>query len=298
MHDKPNLRAWLLLVLLSLIWGSSFILIKKSLVVLTPLEIGSLRMLSASLVLLPIALSRLKHVSLIQIKYMIPVGLSGSFIPAFLFAIAQTHLASSITGIFNALTPLFTVLVGVTLFAQKEKAKVFIGVFIGLIGAIILIASTSGSDLNQFNYYALFVVLATILYAINSNLIKFKLHGLKAVTITSISMLIVGPFSMLILVFFTDYFQKFGVEGIGLATFYMSLLGIIGTAVALIIFNKLVQLTSPLFTSSVTYLIPIVAITWGVLDGETIVLSHLIGMLFILIGISISNRQKKAGTPA
>ena len=298
MHDKPNLRAWLLLILLSLIWGSSFILIKKSLNVLTPLEIGSLRMLSASLVLLPVALSRLKQVSFKQIKYIIPVGLSGSFIPSFLFAIAQTHLASSIAGIFNALTPLFTVLVGVTLFAQKEKPKVFIGVFIGLIGAIILIASTSNNELNQFNYYALFIVLATILYAINSNLIKFKLHELKAVTITSISMLIVGPFSILILIFFTDYFQKFGIEGIGLATFYMSLLGIIGTAVALIIFNKLVQLTSPLFTSSVTYLIPIVAVSWGVLDGETIVYAHLIGMLFILIGISISNRQKKAGTPA
>ncbi len=289
MSNKPSMQAWILLIILALIWGSSFILIKKGLVYLTPVEVGSIRMLSASIALLPFVRSHLKLIKKEKIKYFIAVGLSGSFIPAFLFAIAQTRLESAVTGILNALTPLFTVLLGWWIFKQRQGTSVWLGIFIGFIGSFFLITAGSQGKLSQINYYSFFVILATTLYATNSNLIKFRLNEYKALTITSISLLFVGPISAIVLLF-SDFPQKIGDTGTLEATFYVCLLGVLGTAVALIIFNKIVQLTNPVFTSSVTYIIPLVALIWGLWDGETLILSHILGMIAILIGVYVTNQ--------
>ncbi|MEQ8555184.1 MAG: EamA family transporter [Cyclobacteriaceae bacterium] len=290
MNEKTPLQAWLLLFLLALIWGSSFILIKKGLVALTPLEVGSIRMLSASVTLLPFVVSRFRLIKRHKIKYFIAVGLSGSFIPAFLFAIAQTRIESAVTGILNTLTPLFTVIFGLWFFKQKQKASVWIGIVVGFIGSILLITAGSGGQIQKINYYGLFIIVATMLYATNSNLIKYQLSDYRSVTITSISLFIVGPFAAITLFAFSDFAAKLGQDGTIEAVLYICVLGVLGTAVALIIFNKIVQLTNPVFTSSVTYIIPVVAVVWGLLDGETLLLNHLLGMLAVLIGVYITNQ--------
>lgn len=289
MDQKPTLKAWGLLILLSLIWGSSFILIKKGLIALSATEVGALRIFSASLVMMPVALVKWKDIQRAQIKYLIIVGLSGSLVPAFLFAIAQTKTTSSVTGVINALTPIFTLLIGLFFYRQKANANIWWGILIGFSGAMTLVLSGAGTPAS-FNFYALLIVLATVLYAINLNVIKFHLQGLRSLTITSVSLLFVGPISGLFLWFFTDLSDRLHEEEVRLSIFYIVLLGLFGTAIALIIFNKIVQLTSTVFTSSVTYIIPIVAIFWGLLDGELLGLAEWVGVLLILCGVYLTNR--------
>lgn len=293
--QKSPLLAWALLLILAFIWGSSFILIKKGLLGLSPQEVGSLRIVAASLFLLPSALRRFNSIDKKKIPYLVSVGLLGSLVPAFLFAIAQTQLASAITGVLNGLVPIFTILIALLVFKQKQTNKVYLGVFIGFIGTAILITAGEGNALTGINAYALLVVLATICYASNLNLIKQNLNDVHAVTVTSVSLLLVGPLAIIYLFGFTDFWYKFNqVEGTGIATFYICLLGVLGTAIALIIFNKVLQMKDALFASSVTYIIPIFAVMWGVLDGERLYLWHYIGMVAVGIGVYIANTNRAA----
>lgn len=299
--NKKGLLAWGLLLALALIWGSSFILIKRGLLVLTPYELGSLRIVAAFLFLLPSALKRLQQIERKLLPYLVSVGLLGSFVPALLFGIAQTKLESSLTGVLNALTPIFTILIGFLIYKQRQSGKVFIGILVGFVGTGILISAGEGSSFSSVNSYAFLVVLATICYALNLNLIKYQLGHLHALTVTSVSLLMVGPFAGIYLFGFTDFVPKLmEVEGASLATFYICLLGVLGTAIALTIFNKILQITDALFASSVTYVIPIVAVVWGVIDGEQLYLMHYIGMISIGLGVYIANSggtsHKKKGS--
>lgn len=292
MQKTPAL-AWVLLFLLAFIWGSSFILIKKGLIGLAPEEVGSLRIVAASLFLLPSAIKRFKYADQHKLIYFLSVGLLGSLIPAFLFAIAQTQLESAITGVLNGLVPIFTILIALFFFRQKQTPKVYLGVMIGFLGTAILITAGEGNSLNGINAFALLVVLATICYASNLNLIKQKLNDVHAVTVTSVSLLLVGPLAGVYLFGFTDFWPKLmEVEGTGTATFYICLLGIMGTSIALIIFNKVLQMTDALFASSVTYIIPIFAVMWGVIDGERLYFLHYVGMLAVGLGVYIANRNR------
>ena len=289
MKDNRAL-ALILLVILALIWGSSLILIKRGLVGLNPQELASLRIVAASIVLVPFAVTRIKRVERTNWKFLLSVGFAGSLIPAFLFALAQTQLESAVVGILNALVPLFTVIIAGVIYGHKHKMQVYGGVIVGFIGSVVLILAGNGGSLGGFNPYLLLIVLATIFYAINLNLIKEHLQNLKSLTITSISLMMVGPIAAVHLFFFTEFPTKLDVE-ILWPVIYVITLGVMGTSVALIIFNQIVRLTNPIFTSSVTYLIPIVAIGWGLLDGESLVLTHYIGMVFILSGVYLANRR-------
>jgi len=298
---KSPLLAWILLFVLAFIWGSSFILIKKGLLGLTPEEVGSLRIVAASLFLLPFALKRFKEIEKSKLIYCLSVGFLGSLIPAFLFALAQTQLESAITGVLNGLVPIFTILIALIVLKQKQTRPVYVGVLIGFIGTAILITAGEGSSINGINAYALLVVLATICYASNLNLIKEKLNTVHPVAVTSVSLLLVGPMATIYLFGFTDFWPKLmTVEGTGLASFYICLLGIMGTAIALIIFNKVLQMKDALFASSVTYIIPVFAVMWGVIDGEKLYFMHYIGMIAVGIGVYIANTNrathKKAGS--
>lgn len=290
--QKPSAMAWMLLLTLAVIWGSSFILIKKGLMGLASAEVGSLRIVAASFFLLPLAIKRFKHIrGKGKILYFLFVGFLGSLIPSFLFATAQTQLASAITGILNALVPIFTLLIAVFIFGQKQTTKVFSGILVGFVGTAILVTSSNEGVFDKINSYALLVVLATICYASNLNLIKSYLDDIHPVTVTSISMLLVGPIAAVHLFGFTSFWDRFmeGGDSIYLSTFYVCLLGIMSTAIALIIFNKMLQMTNPLFASSVTYIIPIVAVVWGMIDGEELYLMHYIGMFAVGLGVYITN---------
>jgi drug/metabolite transporter (DMT)-like permease len=291
MTKKYPALAWILFLILSLIWGSSFILIKKGLTSLNPEEVASLRIASASLVLLPFAAKRIKEINKKNIFTLILVSLTGSFLPSFLFALAQTKLSSSLTGIMNALTPFFTIMISVLFFKEKPEKKIYIGIVLGFIGTLLLISNRENGDFS-FNYYAFFVVAATILYGINANLIKHYLDLMKSLSIASISLTIVGPLSIIYLLFLTPFLDHIHEPKVLVASSYIVILGVFGTAFALILFNKMVQLTNPVFSTSVTYLIPIISVFWGVIDGEQLSPLQFVSMLTIMIGISISNRRK------
>jgi len=292
---NTNVLAWTLLVLLALIWGSSFILIKRGLEVFSAGEVGAIRILSACIFLIPVSIPKIGKLAFKHLRLLFIIGLVGSFIPAFLFAIGQTQLPSGITGALNALTPIFVLIMGVIFFKQEITKRKTFGLVIAFVGTIILLAAGSAGGLRGINFYALFIVLATICYGINLNVIKYYLADLKPLVITSVSLLFMGPLAGVYLLTFTDFSETLATQDGALLAFgYVTILGVVGTAIALVIFNKLVQITNPLFTSTVTYLIPIVALIWGFLDNENIVFGQIMGMLAIFVGVYVTNRKKKA----
>lgn len=288
-------KAWGFLIVLALIWGSSFILIKRGLTVFSPGEVGAFRIVSAGLVLLPLSIPRLKILNKRQVKNLIIVGLVGSFIPAFLFAKAQTQLSSSLTGVFNAMTPLFVVLIGAAFFHSRITRRNAFGLSIAFIGVVLLLMVKDGvafGTLTSINVYAFFVLLACACYGLNLNIIKFRFVELKPVAITAISLTFVLPAALVYLFAFTQFsFKLTHVEGALPAAGYIMILGVFGTALALILFNVMVKIATPVFASSVTYLIPIVAIMWGLLDGEVLLLGHYIGIAAVIFGVWVGNRR-------
>jgi len=291
-----NLKNWGLLILLSLIWGSSFILIKRGLEIFSPGEVGAYRIVAAATFLLPLSIPRVRNLSRKQILNLLIVGLIGSFIPAFLFAKAQTQLSSSLTGVLNALTPLFVVVIGALFFSSKITLRNGIGLGIAFIGVLVLVTVKEGAEFGAFesiNAYALFVILACVCYGFNLNLIKYRFEKLKPIEISAISLLVILPLALIYLMAGTNFSYKVvHVKGAMEALGYLTLLGVFGTALALILFNIMVKKVSPVFASSVTYLIPIVAIFWGVLDGEVLLLGHYLGIAAVILGVWFGNRKR------
>jgi drug/metabolite transporter (DMT)-like permease len=219
----------------------------------------------------------------------------GSFIPAFLFATAQTRIDSAISGVLNALTPIFTILAGASLFRSRFTTRVILGIVIGFIGSVVLITAGSKGVFWQVNFYALLIVLGTAFYGLNVNVIKFYLGDLKSSHITSLSMLMMGPLALIYLFTQADLFSPLNESGGALLSFLAIVtLGVMGSAVALILFNILLKITNPVFSSSVTYLMPVVAIMWGLLDGEILNEKHILGILFTLTGVFIANTNKNS----
>jgi len=290
-QENSNSLAWIILIVLALLWGSSFILIKRGLVALGPGSVGALRILAASLFLFIPALSKVKYIRARHLLFLLAIGFAGIMVPAFLYAKAQTRLDSAIAGVLNAVTPLWVIMIGILIFGQKITLQIFLGVFIGFAGTIWLVMAGSGGDVT-INYYALYIIAATVCYGINVNLIKFKLADLDALTITSVSVAMVGPLAAAYLFIRTDFLQVMNSHPYAWWSFgAVGILGIMGTAIALVLFNKLVQITTPVFAASVTYLIPIVAVIWGIIDGEKLVVGQMAGMVLILAGVFIANRR-------
>jgi drug/metabolite transporter (DMT)-like permease len=292
MSDNKNLQAIGLLAALSLIWGTSFILIKQGLRVFAPDEVAALRVSAASLFLLPVALLRLKGLTKQDYFKLLASGLMGIFIPAFLFAYAQTHIDSSVAGILNTLSPLWTMIIGAVFFHQRFKGYTIIGIFIGFGGTVVLALSRSGGAISGFNAFALLIVLACAFYGSNLNWVKFKLPHINSFTITCISLLLIGPMAIIYLFGASDFVTKLNhAPGAWKACGYVVLLGCMSTSIATALFNQLIKISTPLFASSVTYIMPIIAVMWGLLDGEALTMSHFIGMGCILGGVYLANRK-------
>lgn len=281
---------WGYLLLLSLIWGSSFILIKKGLVGLTAFQLGSLRIIFAALFLLVIGFRSLMKIPHHQWKYIALTSLFGTFIPAYLFAIAQTQIDSSISSILNSLTPLNTLLIGVLFFRLDFRCNQIFGVLIGLVGSALLIWNGAVHHPNQNYYYAFLVLIASICYATNVNLIKKYLSDLPPLSITTGNFLVL-LFPALAVLYSTDFFaMTYGAE-VQESVLYILILGVLGTGIANIIFFKLIQISSPVFATSVTYLIPVVAFFWGMLDQELLTPVQLFGAFIVLVGVYLSARK-------
>ena len=281
---------WGYLLLLSLIWGSSFILIKKGLVGLTAFQLGSLRIIFAALFLLVIGFRSLIKIPHHQWKYIALTSLFGTFIPAYLFAIAQTQIDSSISSILNSLTPLNTLLIGVLFFRLDFRRNQIFGVLIGLVGSALLIWNGAVHHPNQNYYYAFLVLIASICYATNVNLIKKYLSDLPPLSITTGNFLVL-LFPALAVLYSTDFFAMTYGEEVQESVLSILILGVLGTGIANIIFFKLIQISSPVFATSVTYLIPVVAFFWGMLDQELLTPVQLFGAFIVLVGVYLSARK-------
>ena len=281
---------WVLLTVLSLIWGSSFILIKKGLIGLTPIQLGSLRILFAGIFLLAIGFKSISKISLQQWKFIAITAFFGTFIPAYLFAIAQTEIDSSVSSILNSLTPLNTLVLGSIAFGLQFKRNQIFGVIIGLFGSALLILNGAMNHPEQNYYYALLILIASLCYATNVNLIKKHLSGMAPLSITTGNFLVLLLPAALIL-YLTDFLEVISVPQVQNSMLFIVILGVIGTGIANIIFFKLIQLSSPVFATSVTYLIPIVAFFWGLLDNEMLTPIQFLGAFIVLIGVYLSAKK-------
>jgi len=289
---KNNQLRWLYLITLALIWGSSFILMKKALEGLTPIQVGALRTLITALFLLLIGFKKIFKIEKRHWYYLTLNGFVGTFFPAFLFAYAIERIDSSIASILNSLTPLNTLIFGALVFGIGFRKKQLIGVLIGLVGTLILILKGAEVNPNQNYFYAGFILIASIGYALNVNILKKYLHDLDALSITvaNFTLLIIPT---LVVLWFTDFFTTFEItKSSTTAIGYITILAVFGTGLAKIMFNRLIQISTPIFSSSVTYLIHIVAIAWGILDGERISFLQIVAGFIIMFGVYLVNRSK------
>jgi len=283
---------WIYLIILSIVWGSSFILIKKALIGLTAIQVGSFRIIFAAIFLILVGFKSISKLTARQWKWITISGFLGSFFPVYLFAYAETEIDSAIASILNATTPLLTLIFGVLLFRAVFTQNKILGVVIGLLGTAGLIFSGASINPDQNYIYSFLVIIAAACYAMNVNILKTRMSDISPLGIAA------GNFSVLLLpalglLYFTGFFNvpEYD-EVINTSILFVAILGVIGTGVAMIIFNKLVQITDPVFTTSVTYTIPVVALGWGMLDGEVFSFWQLISASVILVGVFIVNKSK------
>jgi drug/metabolite transporter (DMT)-like permease len=282
---------WITLLFLALIWGSSFILMKKGLVVYSHHVVAALRISLAAIVLIPFAIKAFNKVKTKDWKYLIFVGAIGNGIPAFLFTYAQTEVSSSLTGMLNALVPIFSLIIGAIMFQTKPLKTQIIGILIGLVGACGLILSNGLPTENSNFFFILLIVIATICYGLSVNVIKTYLREIKSIHITALSFISLAPFTIAYL-FSTDFIEVTLNDPASFnALIYIGILSVIGTSIAIILFNLLIKNTTTVFATSVTYLIPIVAIFWGLFDGETINFYQIISAAITLLGIHFTSKN-------
>ena len=281
---------YLILVFLALIWGSSFILMKRGLEVFDYIQLANLRICIAFISLIPFLPNAIK---LVKKRHYLPIFISallGNGIPAFLFASAQTELESSLVGTLNAIVPLFTLILGVYFFGTKVSKVNILGVFIGLFATGFLAFRTTQVGA-IFNGYIILVVFGGFCYAISINVIKKYLYDLDASSIAALAFFIIGPLALLFLFFDNSFYKLKHHPEFCQALGYIALLSVLGTSMAAIIFNKLLQRSSAIFVSSITYLIPIVALFWGVIDGEIITIHHTLGLVIILSSVYLITKK-------
>lgn len=275
-------------------WGSSFILIKKGLVGLSPIQVGSFRVSVTSVILIIAGYKRLKNIPKSAWKWLAISGLIGTLLPSFLFAYAETEIDSAVASILNSTVPLLALIVGVVFYKSNLVKSQLLGVSIGLVGSIVLILIGANFNPNQNYWYATLPIIASLMYAFNANIIKTYLQHLSALGIAAGSFLIMIIPAVIILAFTGFFDREFLMQAeTQTSMLYVGLLALIGTALAKIIFNRLIQLSDPVFSTSVTYLIPIVALFWGILDGESFSLWQLLAGGIILLGVYLSNLKKK-----
>lgn len=290
-------KKWVYLISLAIIWGSSFILIKKGLIGLTAMQLGSLRIIFTAIFLFIMGINTLKTIKKKDWLWIGLSGFAGTFFPVFCFAYAETEIDSSIASVLNSLVPLITLLIGLFIFKIKIKTKQALGVLVGLVGTGILIFQGADIQSDQKFFYNFLVILASICYGINVNIIKAKLQHVKPLAIATGNFALISIPALFVL-WNSDFIQSDALSSpiVQESMIYIVVLSLFGTAIAKILFNSLVQISTPVFSSSVTYLIPIVAVMWGMWDGEQFTLMQIVGAFTILGGVYLVNTKKKSTT--
>lgn len=290
---QKSTLSWVILVILSLVWGSSFILMKRGLEAFDSDEVAALRISIAFLFLLPFLL---KYYKINLKKYFVGLvfmGVFGNLIPAFLFTKAETQISSSLTGMLNALTPLFTIIIGFMWFKEKPgKSKIF-GIIIGFIAACGLVIFDKSTQTSNNVLFAFYVLLATVFYALSINGIKKYLSDLDSIKATVWAFSFTGPIALVYLFTNTKFTSHIQLPNAMVSISYISILAIVGSALTVIIYNYLIKTAGAVFASSCTYLIPIVAIGWGLFDGEKVSVLQIICILILILSVYIINKPQK-----
>lgn len=288
---KPAL-AWAILLALSLVWGSSFILMKKGMVAFSSDEVAALRISMASLVLLPWFIKNFNATYRAHSKGLILTGLFGSLIPAFLFTYSETHISSALAGMLNALTPVFTVILAVLWLKIRVSGRQVMGLVTGLLAACALVWFDKSENIFKNIQYSLLVVLATICYAISVNVIRKYLLELKPLGTTAWAFALMGPLALGYLFGISDFVPHLQSHPHAMSSLgYTAILAIVGSALSVIAYNYLINTAGPVFASSCTYLIPIVALFWGLLDGESVNFSQILCIVLLMAGVYLLNRD-------
>lgn len=288
MEQERKWWHWAILIVLSLIWGSSFILMKRGLETFSSLQVGAIRIFISSLILLPLALKHLRRIDRNTLGSLLIIGLIGNAFPAVLFPTAQLRLESAATGMLNSLTPLFTLLTGIVLYQRKAHNHQVMGILLGLVGAAGLLYE---GGIN-FNSYGLLVVLATFFYGISANQVT-RIHNMNGAVITALAFMLIGPPAAVFL-FSTQTFALLTGTEAWINFMYIALLAVFGSGLALVLFNILILNTSPMFGVTVTYIAPVVAAFWGALDGEAITSVMFLSVGCILLGVyQVTRRIRK-----
>jgi len=288
---ENNSTKWYLLGFLGCVWGSSFILMQLGLQGVNSIQLGSLRILFAALFLMIVGFKQIAKIPFYKWKYIALTSVFGTFVPAYLFAIALSKIDGSVSAILNSLTPLNTLLVGLFFFGLDVQRRQIFGVIIGFVGCVLLVLFGDGENTTENYYYAILIVIASIFYGINVNLIKKYLSDLKPLAISTGNFVVMFVPALLVL-YFSGFFDIVHQEKVQTSLGFIVVLGIVGTGFSNILFFKLIQLSSPVFASSVTYIIPVVAIMLGYLFmNETLSIVQVIGALVVLVGVYFSSRK-------
>lgn len=289
---NPKALSWTILIFLSIVWGGSFILMKKGMEAYSSDEVAALRIGIAFLVLAPFHLRGLKIDFKKYLPGLILMGVFGNFIPAFLFTLAETQISSSLAGMLNALTPVFTILIGLVWLKIKPSSKQVVGIVVGFVAAVFLMLFETGEDKFRNAVYSLLVLVATFCYALSINGIRKYLNELNPVTATVWAFTITGPISLIYLFGFTDFTKHLAQQPLALPSLgFVCVLAIVGTALSVVIYNVLIRQAGVVFASSCTYLIPVVAVFWGLLYGETINLAQVLAMGAVILSVYLLNRR-------
>jgi drug/metabolite transporter (DMT)-like permease len=283
---------WLAILFLSVVWGSSFILMKRGLDAFDYMQVGAMRVFISFLILLPIAIKNIRLITQKNIGYLFALGFVGNLIPSLLFALAKTEITSSLAGILNGITPFFVLGIGVIFYGNRPSVWQYIGLFVGFLGAFWLIINGDLSSLGSINSYVLLVVLATVMYGYNTNLIKYKFQDMSGVQIVSLSFFLVGPVAGLALGF-TDFKTPMLSPNFWQSLTAILILAVLCSVVSLFVYYDLIHRAGPIFASSATYIVPFFAILWGTLDGELISSIHFYSLLIILFGVYLSGLRRK-----
>ncbi len=291
---SDNSKKWFYLAILSLIWGSSFILIKKGLVGLSSFQVASLRIIFAAIVIFIYSYNSLVKIPKKSWKWILITAYTGTFFPVYLISYGQTEIESGLASIITTITPINTLIVGIIFFGLVYTKKQLLGLLIGLIGAILLIYEASEADINVNIYYSFFIYMTTVGYAASVNLIKNYLTDISPEAVTAGIFISISPPALLVL--FLSDFSSLNLEDTEVlnSIIFVFILGVFGSAIAQTLFNKFVKIASPLFAAAVTYTMPIIAIFWAILDGETLTIMQFFATAIILIGVYMVNKKKRS----
>jgi len=295
-----KIKIVLILIFLAIVWGSSFILMKKGLENFSYFEVGALRMIIAGSCMLPFAYSYFPKVQQFEWKWMFLLGMVGSGIPAILFPLAETKINSATAGMLNSLTPMFSLLIGIAAFGVPFSVKKTVGVVVGFLGAILLMLKgkheANGEIVNFIDTlkYSSIIVFATFLYGLNVNLMKSKMNHANALMTSTFSLIMVGTLYAIYILGFSDVPSRLISSANARESFlFIFILAALGTALCTVLFYRLVQWTDAIVAASVTYLMPIIALAWGVILAEDINLWQVVGMIIVLIGVYLVNKKEK-----